>query len=142
MSRSWRPIYPSATIRCGGSLSVGSPPEIRSSGLCHRQTEVAGDPQVQAQVLTEVPFPGGGCSMLVTGPPIGMSATPTAIDRFFPAVGEHNEEVHGELSSGPPGRLTPSEDYSALRDSSSIDHCGLVLFFVDYPSQANLCEVE
>ena len=80
-------------------------------GLCHQQTEVAGDPQVQARkMLTEVPFPGGDGSMLVTGPPIGMSATPTAIERSFPAVGEHNEEVYGELLGYSREHLAALED--------------------------------
>ncbi|HEY91830.1 MAG TPA: CoA transferase [Dehalococcoidia bacterium] len=64
-------------------------------GICYEQTEVAGDPQVIArEMLTNVSFPDGSGKMPVTGLPIRMSATPTSIDRSFPAVGEHNEEIY------------------------------------------------
>jgi len=64
-------------------------------GICYEQTEVAGDPQVQArEMLARVPFPGDGSDMLVTGLPIRMSGTPTSIDRSFPAAGEHNTEIY------------------------------------------------
>ena len=45
-------------------------------------------------MLVEVPFPDGSGKTLVTGLPIRMSATPTEIQRSFPAVGEHNEEIY------------------------------------------------
>ena len=64
-------------------------------GICHEQTEVASNPQVVArEMLTEVPFPDGSGNVLVTGLPIRMSATPAEIQRSFPAVGEHNEEIY------------------------------------------------
>ena len=64
-------------------------------GICHEQTEVAGNPQVKArEMLVEVPYPDGSGDVLVTGLPIRMSATPTEIRRSFPAVGEHNEEIY------------------------------------------------
>ena len=44
-------------------------------------------------MLSEVAFPDGSGTMPVTGLPIRMSVTPTSIDRSFPAVGEHNEEI-------------------------------------------------
>jgi crotonobetainyl-CoA:carnitine CoA-transferase CaiB-like acyl-CoA transferase len=65
------------------------------AGICHEQTEVAGHPHVKArEMLVEVPFPDGSGNTLVTGLPIRMSATPTEIQRSFPAVGEHNEEIY------------------------------------------------
>jgi len=65
------------------------------AGICHEQTEVAGHPQVRArEMLVEVPFPDGSGNTMVTGLPIRMSATPTEIQRSFPAVGEHNEEIY------------------------------------------------
>lgn len=64
-------------------------------GICYEQAEVAADPQVRTrEMLARVAFPEGGGDMLVTGMPLCMSATPTSIDRSFPAVGEHNEEVY------------------------------------------------
>ena len=64
-------------------------------GICYQQTEVAGDPQVKArEMLTEVPTPDGKSKVLVTGLPLRMSATPTSIERSFPAVGQHNQEIY------------------------------------------------
>lgn len=80
-------------------------------GLCHEQQEVAHDPHVRARrMLEEVAFPGGEGSMPVTGTPVRMSATPTAIGRSFPAVGEHNEEIYrGLLGYGPEDLASLSE---------------------------------
>lgn len=65
------------------------------AGICHEQTEVAHHPQVRArEMLTEVPSPDGNGSVVVTGLPIRMSGTPTNIERSFPGVGEHNEEIY------------------------------------------------
>jgi crotonobetainyl-CoA:carnitine CoA-transferase CaiB-like acyl-CoA transferase len=65
------------------------------AGICNEQTEVAGHPQVKArEMLVEVPFPDNSGNVLVTGLPVRMSGTPTEIQRSFPAVGEHNEEIY------------------------------------------------
>jgi crotonobetainyl-CoA:carnitine CoA-transferase CaiB-like acyl-CoA transferase len=65
------------------------------AGICNEQTDVAGHPQVKARdMLVEMPFPDGNGNMLVSGLPIRMSGTPTEIQRSFPAVGEHNEEIY------------------------------------------------
>ncbi len=80
-------------------------------GICYEQTEVAGDPQVQArEMLAKVPFPDGSGEMPVTGLPIRMSGTPTSIDRSFPAVGEHNEEVYCNLLGYSKEDLTKLEE--------------------------------
>ena len=64
-------------------------------GICYDQTEVAHDPQVKAlEMLTEVPSPDGSGDVLVTSPPLRMSETPTKIERSFPAIGQHNEEIY------------------------------------------------
>jgi len=64
-------------------------------GICYQQTEVAHDPQVKArEMLTEVPSPGGNKTVLVTGIPLRMSGTSLKIERSFPAVGQHNEEIY------------------------------------------------
>jgi len=68
------------------------------AGICYEQTEVAHDPQVKArEMLVEVPTPDSEEKVLVTGLPIRLSATPTSIERSFPAVGQHNEEIYGKL---------------------------------------------
>ena len=68
------------------------------AGICYEQTEVAHDPQVKArEMLAEVLFPDGSGAMLVTGSPLRMSGTPLKIERSFPAVGQHNEEIYGDL---------------------------------------------
>jgi len=65
---------------------------------CYDQSEVAKDPQVKAMgVLSQVPFPDGSAKVNVTSPPLRMSATPTAIQRSFPMVGQHNEEIYKTL---------------------------------------------
>ena len=67
-------------------------------GICHELTEVADHPQVKArEMLTEVPFPDGKSQVLVTGSPLRMSETPLKIERSFPSIGQHNEEIYGEL---------------------------------------------
>ena len=70
------------------------------------QTEVAGHPQVKArEMLTEVSAPDGKSKVLVTSPPIGMSETPLKIERSFPALGEHNEEIYCGLLGYTPNDL-------------------------------------
>lgn len=67
-------------------------------GICYEQTEVANDPQVKArEMLTSVPAHDGSGEVLVTGSPIRLSATPLKIERSFPAIGQHNEEIYGGL---------------------------------------------
>ncbi len=64
-------------------------------GICYDQTEVANDPQVKAgEMMTKVPLPDGSGDVLVTSPPLRMSETPLKIERSFPAIGQHNEEIY------------------------------------------------
>lgn len=81
-------------------------------GLCLEQTEVAADPQVKArEMLTEVPLPDGKGKVLVTSPPVRMSETPLKIERSFPALGEHNEEIYcGLLGYTPDGLAKLKEE--------------------------------
>jgi crotonobetainyl-CoA:carnitine CoA-transferase CaiB-like acyl-CoA transferase len=66
--------------------------------LCYEQTEVAGDSQVQfLEMLAEVPAPDGKSKATVTGIPLRMSGTPLKIERSFPMVGEHNEEIYCDI---------------------------------------------
>jgi crotonobetainyl-CoA:carnitine CoA-transferase CaiB-like acyl-CoA transferase len=63
-------------------------------GFCYEITEVAHDPHIkETGMLTEVPCPDG-TKVLVSSSPLLMSATPPKIERSFPAVGEHNEEIY------------------------------------------------
>ncbi|MFC1966756.1 CaiB/BaiF CoA transferase family protein [Chloroflexota bacterium] len=64
-------------------------------GLCQNIPEVAHDPQVKEQeMLITVPSPDGSDEVLVSNPPLQMSATPLKIERSFPAIGQHNEEIY------------------------------------------------
>ena len=65
------------------------------AGICYQHTEVASDPHVRArEMLVEVPSPNGEGNIVVTGIPIRMSGTPLKIERPFPALGKHNEEIY------------------------------------------------
>jgi crotonobetainyl-CoA:carnitine CoA-transferase CaiB-like acyl-CoA transferase len=65
------------------------------AGICYQHTEVASDPHVKArEMLVEVPSPNGKGNIVVTGIPIRMSGTRLKIERSFPALGEHNEEIY------------------------------------------------
>jgi crotonobetainyl-CoA:carnitine CoA-transferase CaiB-like acyl-CoA transferase len=65
------------------------------AGICYQHTEVASDPHVKArEMLVEVPSPNGKGNIVVTGIPIRMSGAQLRIERSFPALGEHNEEIY------------------------------------------------
>ncbi len=84
-------------------------------GLCLEQTEVAHHPQVKArEMLTEVPLPDGEGKVLVTSPPVRMSETPLKIERSFPALGEHNEEIYCELLGYTPDDLAKLKEEGVI----------------------------
>ncbi|MFC1874188.1 CaiB/BaiF CoA transferase family protein [Chloroflexota bacterium] len=67
-------------------------------GICYKHTEVARDPQVKArEMLTEVSSPDGKSKVVVSNSPLKMSETPLKIERSFPAIGQHNEEIYCSL---------------------------------------------
>ncbi len=67
-------------------------------GICYEQTEVASDPQVRdREMLVDVPTPDGKEKVVVTGVPLRMSAHELKVERTYPAIGQHNEEVYGKL---------------------------------------------
>ena len=68
------------------------------AGICYEVAEVAHDPQVKArEMLVEVPTPDGNSKVLITGTPIKLSGTPLKIERSYPAIGQHNEEIYGRF---------------------------------------------
>jgi formyl-CoA transferase len=68
------------------------------AGICYEQTEISSHPQVRAgEMIAQVNMPDGLGPMPVTNTPVRLSATPPQIERSFPAVGQHNNEVYGEI---------------------------------------------
>ena len=67
-------------------------------GICYQHTEVASDPHVRArQMLAEVPTHNDKGNIVVTGIPVRLSETILEIERSYPEVGEHNEEIYSRL---------------------------------------------
>ena len=80
-------------------------------GIAYEQTEVAHDPQVEErEMLAELPSPDGKSTVVVTGIPIRMSATPLKIERSFPGVGQHNEEIYCGILGYSPEDLAKLEE--------------------------------
>jgi crotonobetainyl-CoA:carnitine CoA-transferase CaiB-like acyl-CoA transferase len=64
----------------------------------HSTREVLDDPHVQAMgYLQRVPFPGAPVDVPIIETPFRMSATPGTIRRRAPLLGEHTDEVLGEI---------------------------------------------
>jgi crotonobetainyl-CoA:carnitine CoA-transferase CaiB-like acyl-CoA transferase len=64
----------------------------------HSTREVLDDPHVQAMgYLQRVPFPGASVDVPIIETPFRMSATPGTIRRRAPLLGEHTDEVLGEI---------------------------------------------
>ena len=72
--------------------------------------EVLEDPHVRAMgYLQRVPFPGAAHDVPIIETPFRMSATPGTIRRRAPLLGEHTDEVLGEIGYD-------AEDIAGLRD--------------------------
>ena len=68
----------------------------------HSTQDVLDDPHVQAMgYLRRVPFPGASRDVPIIETPFRMSATPGTIRRRAPLLGEHTDEVLGEIGYDP-----------------------------------------
>jgi len=64
------------------------------------------DPQVRTRnMLIDMDYPGMG-TITTPGAPIKFSETPTKVDRRPPLLGEHNEEIYGNLLGFTPEKLS------------------------------------
>ncbi|MEK6302992.1 MAG: CoA transferase [Acidobacteriota bacterium] len=76
--------------------------------------EVLADPQVNSRhLLEQIDYPGGSKPVPIASPPVRLSEAPAAACRRAPVLGEHTDEILGELG------FTP-EDIAALRESTAI----------------------
>jgi crotonobetainyl-CoA:carnitine CoA-transferase CaiB-like acyl-CoA transferase len=67
------------------------------AGPVYRLPEVLDDPQVRArELLRDMPFPGAA-DIPIADTPVRLSRTGGDLRRRAPAVGEHTDEVLGEL---------------------------------------------
>ena len=84
-------------------VTVGLGYEVRGSeripaGPVYRLPEVLDDPQVRArELLRPMPFPGVAADLPIADTPVRLSQSAGAIRRRAPAVGEHTDEILGEL---------------------------------------------
>jgi crotonobetainyl-CoA:carnitine CoA-transferase CaiB-like acyl-CoA transferase len=66
-------------------------------GPVNTAADIFADPHARArEMLVEVAQPGGNRPVVLAGPPIKLTATPAAIYRRPPRLGEHTEEVLAE----------------------------------------------
>jgi crotonobetainyl-CoA:carnitine CoA-transferase CaiB-like acyl-CoA transferase len=66
-------------------------------GPVNTAADIFADPHAQARgMLVEVDLPGGNRPVVLAGPPIKLTATPSAIYRRPPCLGEHTEEILAE----------------------------------------------
>jgi len=63
------------------------------------------DPQIRArEMMVSLPHPRLG-EVPVTGIPFKLSASPGRLDYLGPALGEHNQEIYGDLLGLPAGEI-------------------------------------
>lgn len=83
-------------------------------GPCYNLEEVLTDPQVQSRnLLEQIEYPGGKEPVPVASPPVRLSETPAPAVRRPPMLGEHTDEVLGEIGF-------TSEEISSLRQARAI----------------------
>jgi crotonobetainyl-CoA:carnitine CoA-transferase CaiB-like acyl-CoA transferase len=67
-------------------------------GPVYELDEVLADPQVNARhLLEEVEYPGGTAPVPIAAPPVRLNETPAEVRCRAPQLGEHTDEVLGEL---------------------------------------------
>lgn len=95
----WTERFAAAGIPCG---------PIRS------YDQVVADPHVRARaLLVDLPLPGGRGAIRVPGPPVKLSATPTAIRHPPPGLGEQTDEILAEFGFAP-------AEIAALREAGAV----------------------
>jgi len=83
-------------------------------GPCYSLDEVLADPQVNSRnLLGQIEYPGGSKPIPIASPPLRLSETPAGSCRRAPTLGEHTDEVLGELHFAP-------EEIAELRESRAI----------------------
>ena len=83
-------------------------------GPCYDLDEVLSDSQVNSRkLLGEVEFPGGAKPVLIAATPVRLGESPADPYHRAPTLGEHTDEVLGELG------FTP-DDIAALRESKVV----------------------
>ncbi len=83
-------------------------------GPCYDLSEVLADPQVNSRrLLQEVEYPGGSKPVPIASTPVRLSETPAGDCRRAPTLGEHTNEVLGELGFS-------VNEITALRESKVI----------------------
>ncbi len=103
---SWTTMHTTAEVvdALGGAVPVGP---------VNDAADLFGDPHVEARgMLVEVPQPDGTRPVVLPGPPIKLTATPSGIYRRPPRLGEHTEEVLAEVGRAAAASIVhPQEDH-------------------------------
>jgi crotonobetainyl-CoA:carnitine CoA-transferase CaiB-like acyl-CoA transferase len=74
-------------------------------GRVNTAEDIVNDPHIKArEMLVNMPYPGVG-SVPLPGIPVKLSETPGKIESRAPYLGEHNEEVYGQLLDYSPEKL-------------------------------------
>ncbi|MDR1943821.1 MAG: CoA transferase, partial [Synergistaceae bacterium] len=95
----WMDALEAVKVPCGAILNV---------------EQVVNDPQVKArEMIVEMDHPDAG-KIIVPGVPIKFSATPASIKSPAPRLGEHNEEIYGQLLGMDREELTKLKEEGVL----------------------------
>ncbi|HET9690784.1 MAG TPA: CoA transferase [Acidimicrobiales bacterium] len=100
----WTTAHTTAEVvdALGGTVPVGP---------VNDAADLFADPHVDARgMLVEVPQPDGSRPVVLPGPPIKLTATPSGVYRRPPRLGEHTEEVLAEVGRTAAGTAHAQED--------------------------------